>query len=53
MNVTEGILLNNNINEIKFKNEKTVKVVSYNNSEDELSDIKVKTINVKEYDVIK
>ncbi len=51
MNVSENILLNNNLINIEPKLKKKIKIVCYSNPEDELSDITVKTINVEEYEV--
>ena len=51
MNVSEDILLNNNLINIEPKLKKKIKIVCYSNPEDELSDITVKTINVEEYEI--
>ena len=49
MNVSEGILLNNELLDLELKSKEKLKIVSYNNPNDELSDITIKTINVEEY----
>ena len=52
MNISESILLNNNLIELELKEKQEIKVVSYKNPEDQLSDIQVKTIKVEEYDLL-
>ena len=49
MNISEGILLNNNLIELELKEKEEIKIVSYKNIKDQLSDIEVKTIKVEEY----
>ena len=51
MNISESILLNNNLMELELKAKQDIKVVTYKNPEDQLSDIEVKTIKVEEYDL--
>ncbi len=51
MNVTEGILLNNKVMNLELKAKQEIKMVTYKNPEDELSDIEIKTINVEEYEI--
>jgi len=51
MNVSENVLLNNNLIELKLKSEEQIKIVSYKNPNDKLSDIQVKTIKVEEYEL--
>jgi len=50
MNISESILLNNNLIELELKEEQEIKIVSYKNPEDQLSDIKIKTIKIEGYD---
>ncbi len=52
MNVTEGILLNNKVMKLELKAKQGIKMVTYKNPEDELSDIEIKTINVEEYEIM-
>ena len=51
MNISESILLNNNLIELELKEKQEVKIVSCKNPEDQLSDIQIKTIKVEEYDL--
>ena len=51
MNISESILLNNNLMELELKAKQDIKVVTYKNPEDQLSDIEVKTIKVEEYEL--
>ena len=51
MNISENILLNNNLVELELKEKQEIKVVSYKNPEDQLSDIQIKTIKVEEYEL--
>ena len=51
MNISESILLNNNLIELELKSKQEIKIVAYKNEEEQLSDIKVKTIKVEEYDL--
>ena len=51
MNVTEDILLNRDLMDLKLKSEQEIKMVSYKNPEDELTDISIKTIKVEEYEI--
>jgi len=51
MNISESILLNNNLVELELKEKQEIKVVSYKNPEDQLSDIQIKTIKVEEYEL--
>lgn len=50
MNVSKEILLNNDLMNLEFKSKQTENIVVYENSEDELSEITIKTINIEEYD---
>ena len=50
MNISETILLNNNLIELELKEKQEIKIVSYKNPEDQLSDIQIKTIKIEEYD---
>lgn len=52
MDVSEGILINNKLIDLKLKEKKEIKIVSYKNKEDQLSDIVIKTINVEEYEAM-
>ena len=52
MNISEGFLLNNSLQNLELKSKQELKVVSYVNPEDQLSEIRIKTINVEEYDLI-
>ena len=52
MDVTEGILLNNKVMNLELKAKQEIKMVTYKNPEDELSDIEIKTINVEEYEIM-
>ena len=51
MNISEGILLNNNLMELELKAKQEIKMVTYKNPKDQLSDIEIKTIKVEEYDL--
>lgn len=51
MNVTEEILINNNLINLKLKSEEKINVVSYIDEKNPLSDIEIKTVNVEEYEV--
>ena len=51
MNISESILLNNNLVELELKEKQEIRIVAYKNEEDQLSDIQVKTINVEEYEL--
>lgn len=51
MNVSEEILLNSNLIDLELKSKQELKIVSYKDPKDQLSDIEVKTINVEEYDI--
>ncbi|MBQ2916655.1 MAG: hypothetical protein IJE59_00495 [Clostridia bacterium] len=50
MNISENILLNNNLLELELKAKEEIKMVTYKNPKDQLSDIQIKTIKVEEYD---
>jgi hypothetical protein len=50
MNISESVLLNNNLMELELKAKQDIKVVTYKNPKDQLSDIEVKTIKVEEYE---
>ena len=52
MNISEDILLNSNLIELELKEKQEIKIVSYKNPEDKLSDIQIKTIKIEEYDLI-
>ena len=51
MNISEGILLNNKSMDLELKVKQEIKMVTYKNPKDQLSDIEVKTIKVEEYDL--
>ena len=51
MNISEGILLNNKSMDLELKVKQEIKMVTYKNAKDQLSDIEVKTIKVEEYDL--
>lgn len=53
MNVSESILLDNDLMDLELKSNQEIKMVSYKNPEDKLSDIEIKTIDVEEYDIKK
>ncbi len=53
MNVSEGILLNNDLIKLELKSKQELKMVAYKKPEDELSDIIIRTINVEEYETNK
>lgn len=51
MNVSEEILLNSNLIDLELKSKQKLKIVSYKDPKDQLSDVEVKTIDVEEYDI--
>ena len=51
MNISESILLNNSLLELELKEKQEIKIVSYKNPEEQLSDIQIKTIKIEEYDL--
>ena len=51
MNVTEEILINNNLINLELKSEEEINIVAYKDESDPLSDIEIKTINVEEYEI--
>ena len=51
MNVSEEILLNSNLIDLELKSKQELKIVSYKDPKDQLSDVEVKTIDVEEYDI--
>ena len=51
MNVSENILLNNNLIKIELKVKQEIKIVTYKEPGDYLSDIVIKTISIEEYDL--
>ena len=50
MNISETVLLNNNLVELQLKEKQEIKIVSYKNPKEQLSDIQIKTIKIEEYD---
>ena len=51
MNVTEEILINNNLINLELKSKEKINIVSYLDEKNPLSDIEIKTVNVEEYEV--
>lgn len=51
MNVSEDILIDNNLIDLELKEEQELKLVTYEDLNDELSDIIIKTMKIEEYDL--
>lgn len=51
MNVSEDILIDNNLIDLELKGKQELKLVSYEDLNDELSDIIIKTMKIEEYDL--
>ena len=51
MNISEGILLNNDLLDLELKSSKTVKIVSYKDPDNHLSSVKIKEIDIEQYDI--
>lgn len=51
MNVSDEILVNNNLIQLELKEKEEIKIVSYKNEEEPTFDIKIKTIKVEEYNL--
>lgn len=51
MNVSENILIDNNLINLDLKEKQELKLVTYKDLSDELSDVVIKTINIEEYDL--
>lgn len=51
MNVSEDILIDNNLIDLELKEKQELKFVTYRDISDELSDIIIKTMKIEEYDM--
>lgn len=51
MNVSEDILIDNNLINLELKEKQELKLVTYEDLNDELSDIIIKTMKIEEYDL--
>lgn len=51
MNVTEKLILNNNLYKLEKTSKKDINVVLYKETDNELGDIKIKKVKVEEYDI--
>ncbi len=51
MNVSEDILIDNNLIDLELKEKQELRLVTYENLNDELSDIIIKTMKIEEYDL--
>lgn len=51
MNVSESVLIDNNLIELELKEKQDLKIVTYKDFNDELSDIIIKTIKIEEYEI--
>lgn len=51
MNVSEDILIDNNLINLELKEKQELKLVTYKDLNDELSDIIIKTMKIEEYDL--
>lgn len=51
MNVSESVLIDNNLIELELKEKQELKIVTYKDFNDELSDIIIKTIKIEEYEI--
>lgn len=51
MNVSENILIDNNLIDLELKEKQELKLVTYEDLNDELSDVIIKTMKIEEYDL--
>ena len=51
MNVTDNILIDNDLINLEKKSEDKIKIVAYKDKNNPLSDIEIKTLNIEEYDI--